>query len=205
VPAVTKDKLVSELQQLLRTTEKRVAEVGRTGASALEAKPVQAAVTAARRAVGSPFALAAGGVNRLSGIAQRFGGRATDAAGTLVSAAGEVADRAADRVEDVAEKVAETEKAHDVHPAEPEVQPAADEFGAVGSLTDNTDVEPDGRTAPFPGYDSLTGDRVMAHVAESTDLPDLQVLLTYEEAHKNRKGVIAAVEARLAELGSPVS
>lgn len=86
-----------------------------------------------------------------------------------------------------------------------EVDVAVDEFGAVGSMTDNTGVEPDGEKAPFAGYDKLSGDRVMAHVGESADLPDLQVLLAYEEAHKNRKGVVQAVEARLAELGSPVS
>ena len=62
-----------------------------------------------------------------------------------------------------------------------------------------------GAKPPFPGYDKLGGDRLIAHVAESTDLPDLQVLLAYEEAHKNRKGVVQAVEARLAELGTPVA
>jgi hypothetical protein len=31
------------------------------------------------------------------------------------------------------------------------------------------------------------------------------VLLAYEEAHKARKGVVQAVEARLAELGTPAS
>jgi hypothetical protein len=89
--------------------------------------------------------------------------------------------------------------------AEGSVDVAVDEFGAVGSFTDNTGVEPDGSKAPFAGFDKLTGDRVIAHVAESTDLPDLQVLLAYEESHKNRKGVVQAVEARLAELGTPVS
>jgi hypothetical protein len=98
--------------------------------------------------------------------------------------------------------------AHTAYPEAPTavvVDVAVDEFGAVGSLTDNTGVEPDGAKPPFPGYDKLGGDRVMAHVSESTDLPDLQVLLAYEEAHKNRKGVVQAVEARLAALGSPVS
>ena len=102
-----------------------------------------------------------------------------------------------------------TEKSPEVYPAEKQVteqvEVAVDEFGAVGSLTDNTGIEPDGSKPPFPGYDSLTGDRVMAHVAESTDLPDLQVLLAYEEANKNRKGVVQAVEARLAALGTPAS
>ncbi|MDT7569918.1 MAG: hypothetical protein QOE05_92 [Actinomycetota bacterium] len=91
------------------------------------------------------------------------------------------------------------------YPAEGSVEVAVDEFGAVGSLTDNTGVEPDGTKPPFPGFDKLSGERVMAHVAESTDLPDLQVLLAYEEAHKNRKGVVQAVEARLAALGTPAT
>jgi hypothetical protein len=91
------------------------------------------------------------------------------------------------------------------YPAEASVEVAIDEFGAVGSLTDNTGVEPDGSKPPFVGYDKLTGDRVIAHVAESADLPDLQVLLVYEESHKNRKGVVQAVEARLAALGTPAT
>jgi hypothetical protein len=101
--------------------------------------------------------------------------------------------------------LAAAETAVPAYPAEGSVEVAVDEFGAVGSLTDNTGVEPDGSKPPFPGFDTLSGDRVMAHVAQSTDLPDLQVLLAYEESHKNRKGVVAAVEARLAALGAPVS
>ena len=198
--------------------EKRLDEVGRTGTSAIEATPVQAAVTAARRVLATPFGVAAAGVNRVSGIVQSFGGKAagevvdvTDTAvgkttSTARSAAGKVAGRAGDVVDkaaDLTQKAAD--KAGDVYPTEGTVEPAVDEFGAVGSLNDNTGVEPDGEHAPFPGYDKLSGDRVMAHVSESTDLPDLQVLLAYEEAHKNRKGVVQAVEARLAELGTPVS
>ena len=190
--------------------EKRLAEVGRTGTSALEATPIQAFVGLARKAAGAPLAVAASGVNRVSGVVQRFGGKAVD---SVQDAAAEVADKAGDaasslahRAEDAASTVAgKAASAADVYPSEPKVEPAVDEFGAVGSLTDNTGVEPDGQHAPFAGYDKLSGDRVMAHVAESTDLPDLQVLLAYEEAHKNRKGVIAAVEARLAALGESVS
>ena len=143
-------------------------------------KDMLAVVTVARRAATVPFALATFGVNRVTGLLQRFGGE-------------------------------RTESEQDVYPAEGggtsegSVEVAVDEFGAVGSLTDNTGVEPDGEKPPFPGYDKLPGDRVIAHVEESTDLPDLQVLLAYEEAHKNRKGVVQAVEARLAALGTPVS
>jgi hypothetical protein len=199
--------------------ETRLDEVGRTGTSALQATPIQSAVTAARRAMRAPFGVTVAGINRVSGLVQGFGGKkvesATGAAVVAASAAKgtvkETAKAAVTKAGDVAEKAADlTQKAADkaaadVYPAEGTVEPAVDEFGAVGSLNDNTGVEPDGVHAPFPGYDKLSGDSVMRHVAESTDLPDLQVLLSYEEAHKNRKGVVQAVEARLAELGTPVS
>jgi hypothetical protein len=110
-----------------------------------------------------------------------------------------------EQVRGLVAEVSDRRPSPEPYPAEESVDVAVDEFGAVGSFTDNTGVEPDGTKPPFSGYDALTGDRVMAHVAESTDLPDLQVLLAYEEAHKNRKGVVAAVEARLAALGTPAS
>jgi hypothetical protein len=178
--------------------EKRIAEVAKTGTSAIEATPVQAAVTVARRALAAPFGIAAGGVNRVSGLVQRFGGKAVE---EVQDAAEATVDAAATAVSNV--KMANDDK--DVYPAEGTVEVAVDEFGAVGSMTDNTGVEPDGVHAPFPGYDKLSGDRVMTYISASTDLPDLQVLLAYEEAHKNRKGVVQAVESRLAELGTPVS
>ena len=201
--------------------ETRLDEVGRTGTSALEATPVQAAVMTARRILAAPFGAAASSVNRVTGLVQAFGGnggaapsglagevvdKAKATKGTAKAAAGKAAGKAGDVVDkaaDLTQKAAD--KAADVYPTEGTVEPAVDEFGAVGSLNDNTGVEPDGVHAPFPGYDKLSGDRVIGHVAESTDLPDLQVLLAYEEAHKNRKGVVQAVEARLAELGTPVS
>jgi hypothetical protein len=134
--------------------------------------------TLTRRAAWLPLGVAAGTLHHVTGLVQRVGRPAAD----------EVRAPAAD-----------------IHPAEEAVEIAVDEFGAVGSLNDNTGVEPDGSKPPFPGYDKLSGDSLMRHVAESTDLPDLQVLLSYEEAHKNRKGVISAVVARLAVLGTPVS
>jgi hypothetical protein len=200
--------------------ETRLGEVARTGTSALEATPVQAAVSAARRALGTPLALATIGVNRASGLVQRFGGKAVEevqeTAETVVDAGATVVSNAKIKREgrtlpseagagDAEADAGAEATADDVYPTEGSVEVAVDEFGAVGSLTDNTGVEPDGTHPPFPGYDKLSGDSVIRHVGESTDLPDLQVLLAYEEAHKNRKGVVQAVEARLAALGTPVS
>jgi hypothetical protein len=143
------------------------------------AKPIGLGVSVGRRALTLGFGLASFGFKQASGLVQQLTDRD--------------------------DKTPTPSPAAEAYPAEGTVDVAVDEFGAVGSLTDNTGVEPDGSKAPFAGYDKLTGERVMAHVAESADLPDLQVLLAYEEAHKNRKGVVQSVEARLAELGTPAS
>ena len=142
--------------------------------------PIDTATFIARRALGLSFGVAKHGVSQATGLLQRLTGGAE-------------------------ENVTPTAPTVEAYPAEASVEVAVDEFGAVGSFTDNTGVEPDGQKPPFAGYDSLAGDRVIGYVSESTDLPDLQVLLAYEEAHKNRKGIVQAVEARLAQLGTPVS
>lgn len=138
------DRLETAHSATIEWLETRIAEVAKTGTSAIEATPIQAAVSVARKLLHAPFGVATTGVNRVTGLVQ-------------------------------------------------------------GSLVDNTGVEPDGVHPPFPGFDKLGGDRVITYITQSTDLPDLQVLLAFEEAHKNRKGVIQAVESRLAELGAPVS
>ncbi|MCU1590533.1 MAG: hypothetical protein JWP11_1789 [Frankiales bacterium] len=144
--------------------------------------PTQVASALSRRAFTTSLRVATFGLNQASNLLQRFAGGAAPETPAKVAPQAPVA-----------------------YPVERPVEVAVDEFGAVGSLTDNTGVEPDGTKPPFPGFDTLSGDSVMRHVSGSTDLPDLQVLLAYEEAHKNRKGVVQAVEARLAQLGSPVS
>lgn len=179
------DRLETAHSATIEWLETRVAEVAKTGSSAIEATPLQAAIGVARHALAAPFGVASFGVNRVTGLLQQYGSKAADNVEERVEPAGE--------------------KNEDVYPTEGSVEVAIDEFGAVGSLTDNTGVEPDGEHPPFAGYDKLSGDSVMRHVGGSADLADLQVLLAYEEAHKNRKGVISAVEARLAELGTPVS
>ena len=53
---------------------------------------------------------------------------------------------------------------------------------------------------PFPAYSRLTGDSVMRHVADSGDVDRLREVLAYEQAHRDRKGVVQAAQERLREL-----
>jgi bacterioferritin (cytochrome b1) len=141
------DRLETAHSATIDWLETRLAEVGRTGTSALEATPVQAAVGTVRKVAGAPFGLLAAGVNRGSSLLRRG---AADAA-------------------EGAEQVLDVAALDEDHP-------------------------------PFAGYGSLSGDSVMRHVRDSEDVEHLREILAFEQAHKNRKGVVQALEERLTEL-----
>ena len=69
-------------------------------------------------------------------------------------------------------------------------------------VLDVTDV--DDQSEPFPAFSRLSGDSVMRHVADSDDVEHLREVLAFEQAHKARKGVLAAVEDRLQALSASV-
>ncbi|MCW2679254.1 MAG: hypothetical protein JWM62_655 [Frankiales bacterium] len=172
--------------------ETRLSEVGRTGTSALRATPVQAAVTAARRTVGAPFAVLAAGVNRASSL---LGKKAGKAASTVADGASTAVDTAVTQVEAVAEDVTGTTKAG--------LQKAQDAGSdAVEEVLDLTGLDADHQ--PFAAYSTLSGDSVMRHVNDSDDVEHLREILAYEQAHKARKGVLQALESRLTELSTSV-
>ena len=68
----------------------------------------------------------------------------------------------------------------------------------VEQVLDVTDVDED--KPPFAGYASLSGDSVMRHVRDNDDVEHLREILAFEQAHKNRKGVVGALDERLTEL-----
>jgi len=68
----------------------------------------------------------------------------------------------------------------------------------VEQVLDLTDVDED--KPPFAGYASLSGDSVMRHARDSEDVEHLREILAFEQAHKNRKGVVGALQERLTEL-----
>ncbi|MCW2614695.1 MAG: hypothetical protein JWN08_1689 [Frankiales bacterium] len=69
-------------------------------------------------------------------------------------------------------------------------------------VIDLTGVDAD--QEPFAAFHTLSGDSIIRHVAEVDDLDELRETLAYERAHKDRKGVVQAVEARLAQLTASV-
>ena len=109
---------------------------------------------------------------------------AADAVGsgaqTAAQATSQAADAAGEAVEDAARA---TEQATQTE---------------VEQVLDLTDVDED--KPPFAGYASLSGDSVMRHVRDTEDVEHLREILAFEQAHKNRKGVVGALNERLTEL-----
>ncbi len=73
--------------------------------------------------------------------------------------------------------------------------PPAAEHDQVIDLT-GTDSD----KAPFPAYETLSGDSIMRHVRDTEDVAELRQILAFERAHKSRKGVLQALDSRLSEL-----
>lgn len=58
---------------------------------------------------------------------------------------------------------------------------------------------------PIRGYDELNVTQAVAAVKELTDPADVRAIVAYEEAHKNRHGVVSAAQTRLAAIAKEVT
>jgi uncharacterized protein YjbJ (UPF0337 family) len=139
-----------------------------------------------------PFAVVAAGVNRASSL---LGRKAGSAATTVGETAGKAVDTAVATVEAAAEDVTGATRAG-VEKAQDGVESAAEQVLDLTGL--------DEQHEPFAAYSTLSGDSVMRHVNDSEDVEHLREILAYEQAHKARKGVLQALEARLTELSTTV-
>ena len=167
------DRLETAHTATIEWLEAGLAEVGRTGTSAIEATPVQTAVMAARRVLSAPFGVVSGTVNR-----------GTALLGRKASSVEQVAAEAGERAADTAKQAVETAEQ------------------AAETVLDLTGV--DTEHPPLTAYDRLSGDSIMRHVHSIDDVDELRQILAFEQAHKDRKGVVQAAEARLEELSTSV-
>lgn len=58
---------------------------------------------------------------------------------------------------------------------------------------------------PIGDYDDLTVPQAVAAVKDLTDPADIRAAVAYEEAHKNRHGVVSAAQTRLAAIAQEVA
>lgn len=57
---------------------------------------------------------------------------------------------------------------------------------------------------PIDGFDELNVSQAVTAVKDLTDPSDVRAILAYEEAHKERQGVISAAQARVAHIAAEV-
>ena len=152
-----------------------LADVARGAPAALQASPFQRVAAQVTQAVNAPGRAVSGGLDR--------------AAGTVAAAQDAVAtgrDAAVQAVESVARQVADA---------------------TSSSNEDTGTTERNGSAAgaaplPIPGYSQLGAQGAIAAIRSLDDPDDVAAVLTYEQAHGDRPGVVAAARTRAGALGS---
>ena len=171
-----------------------LAEEALGGPAALRRTPLQAAAGTAVRLVNAPVAWSARGLDRaldtvratppaLSELLSR-GAHAGEVAVTTLAASRDAALETAEQVtrREGADGVADV--LHSARTAAGVLEP--------GEL-------------PVDDYDTLNVSETVAAVKELTEPADVRAIVAYEEAHKNRQGVVSAAQTRLAAIAQDVA
>ncbi len=170
-----------------------LAEDALGGPAALRRTPLQAAAGAAVKAANWPATVSARGFDRLVETLRS----ARPAFDDLVDRGARVGEITAktlsasrDAAIETAEKVTRREGADRTADALHSARSAA------GTL------EPD--ELPIDGYDEMNVNDAVAAVKELTEPADIRAIISFEEAHKNRQGIVSAAQTRLAGIAQDV-
>ena len=170
-----------------------LAEDALGGPAALQRTPLQAATGVAVKLVNVPMSWSA---KRLDRAVDTM--RATPPAlGELLSRgahAGDVAAKALSASRDAAlataERITRREGADQ----------AADALHSMRSAAGVLEAD----ELPITDYDALNVSQAVAAIKELTTPSDVRAILAYEEAHKNRQGVVSAAQTRVAAIAQEV-
>ncbi|QIX49605.1 ferritin-like domain-containing protein [Rhodococcus sp. DMU1] len=187
------DRLITAHSATVEWLTTVLAEDALGGPAALRRTPLQAAAGAAVRIVNLPVTWSTRGIDRAIDAARST----RPALGALLARgahAGDVATKtltaSRDAALETAERITRREgadgTARAIHTAR----------SATGILT--------AEELPIPDYDSLNVSQAVAAVKELTEPADVRAIVAYEEAHKNRHGVVSAAQTRLAAIAQEV-
>ncbi|OBH53851.1 hypothetical protein A5687_06095 [Mycobacterium mantenii] len=170
-----------------------LAEDALGGPAALRRTPIQMAAGTAVKLVNLPVTWSARGVDRavdalrstgpaINDLVKR-GGNAGEIAAKALSASQSAALRAAERVtrSEGADRAAD----------------ALHSGRAVVGVLDESEL-------PIGNYDELNVSEAVAAIKDLTTPDDVRVVIAYEEAHKNRQGVVSAAQTRIAAIAQEV-
>lgn len=187
------DRLIRAHSATVEWLETVLAEDALGGPAALRRTPLQAAAGGAVKIVNAPATWSARGLdraldaarstpNRLGELLGR-GAHASDIAARTLAASRDAALEAAEEVtrEEGVDGVADA-----IHSAR-----------AAGGILDADEL-------PIEDYDTLNVSESVAAIKDLTDSSDIRTIVAFEEAHKNRHGVISAAQTRLASIAQDV-
>jgi hypothetical protein len=168
----------------------RLAELAQGGPVALAPTPAQAAVGAVARFATLPSRQSAALFNRAADALQRGRVSVKQTFSSTVDKAREATEATEEVVS--AGRDAAVKRAEEVAPSA-EVRKAARKTREDLGTVDADDL-------PIKDYDDLSGQDAINEVNGLEDAEELRVVLAYEQAHKDRKGVSTAAQKRLTEL-----
>ncbi|MDJ0394157.1 ferritin-like domain-containing protein [Rhodococcus sp. G-MC3] len=187
------DRLITAHSATVEWLETVLAEDALGGPAALRRTPLQAAAGSAVKIVNAPATWSARGLDRALDAARTTPNRLTELLGRGAHA-GDVAVKtlsaSRDAALEAAEEVTRAEGAESVADA----IHAAREAGGI--------LEPE--ELPVDDYDSLNVSESVASIKDLTDPRDVRAVLAFEEANKNRHGVVSAAQTRLAAIAKDV-
>ncbi|TKJ28367.1 ferritin-like domain-containing protein [Blastococcus sp. CCUG 61487] len=170
-----------------------LAEEAMGGPVALVPTPVQKVAGGVARAVNAPVRFWANTVNNAVDTVRQAGEETSDRFSAVTDRAAALSDAVRESLTAGrgatlrrAEQVADREGNRDAAQA---ARSAREELGHVSS-----------DELPIQDYDSLTVNEAVKRAKSLTKPRDIRVVIAYEEAHKNRAGVISALQTQLASL-----
>ena len=173
-----------------------LAEDALGGPAALRRTPLQAATGTAVRLINVPVSWSARGLDR-----------ALDTVRATPPSLGELLSRGA-HTGDVAIKTLTASRDAALETAErvTREQGAEAAANALRSVRTGTSTGvPESGELPIEDFDELNVSQAVAAVKELTDPADVRAIVAYEEANKNRHGVVSAAQTRLAAIAKEVS
>ncbi len=175
-----------------------LAEEALGGVTALVPTPLQKVAGEALRVAGLPTRFAVEQFNRAVATVYRTGEKAREGAQEVVggvarvsSDAVEVATAGRDAALDRAERVAHREGSET---AEEALRTARRDLGSLKASE-----------LPIKHYEELTAQQAIAAIRGLTETDDLTAVITFEERHKNRAGVVSAAQARFATIARDIA
>lgn len=187
------NRLIKAHSATVEWLETVLAEEALGGPVALRRTPLQAAAGSAVKLVNAPATWSARGLDRAVDAARTTPNRLNELLGRGAHA-GDVAARTLSASRDAALEAAEEVT------REEGADTAADAIHAVraaGGVLDASEL-------PVDDYDTLNVSESVAAIKELTDPSDVRTIMAFEEAHKNRHGVVSAAQTRPAAIAKDV-